>query len=127
MENIVIKVINKNTFEKKQRLIIEASRGNDLVDDKHEKVFKDNKGYLYPVYLNVSIEYINDELNNNKSKLLFIYTNTSEAIKIFYNDDTFKKDSLDIKNDEYISIENYVYGVDFNKNEIKKLFEIKNI
>ena len=114
-------------MKRSKRLIIEASRGNDLVDDKLEKVFKDNKGYLYPVYLNVSIEYINDELNNNKSKLLFIYTNTSEAIKIFYNDDTFKKDSLDIKNDEYISIENYVYGVDFNKNEIKKLFEIKNI
>ena len=122
LNNLVIKIINKNSLQNKQRIIIEASGGNELVDNKHDKVFSDNKGYLYPVYLNVSIEYINSELNSNKSRILFINTNTTSAIKIFYNDETFKKDSLEIKNDEYFTIENFVYGFDFNKNEVKRLF-----
>ena len=120
--NLAIKISNKNALERKQRIIIEASGGNELVDNKHDKVFTDNKGYLYPVYLNVSINEINDELNKNKSRILFIYTNTTAAIKIFYNEDTFKKDSIDIKKDEYFTIENYVYGFDFNKDDVKELF-----
>ena len=122
MDYLVIKIINKNTLDKKQRLIIEASGGNDLVDRMHDKVFTDNKGYLYPVYLNVSIEYINDELNKNKSRIMFIYTNTTSAIKVFYNEDTFKSDDLDIKQEEYLSIETSVYGFDFNTDNVKKLF-----
>ena len=122
LDYLVIKIINKNTLDKKQRLIIEASGGNDLVDRMHDKVFTDNKGYLYPVYLNVSIEYINDELNKNKSRIMFIYTNTTSAIKVFYNEDTFKSDDLDIKQEEYLSIETSVYGFDFNTDNVKKLF-----
>lgn len=122
LNNLVIKITNKNPLEKKQRIIIEASGGNDLVDSKHEKVFTDNKGYLYPVYLNVSIDLINDELNNNKSRIIFIYTNTTSAIKIFFNDETFKKKDLEIGSDEYITIDNYVYGFDFNKDKVKQLF-----
>ena len=114
--------MNKKPLEKKQRIVIEASGGNDLIDSRHEKVFTDNKGYLYPVYLNVSIDLINDELNNNKSRIMFIYTNTTSAIKVFFNDETFKKNTLEIKSDEYITIDNYVYGFDFNKVEDKKLF-----
>ena len=82
--NLVIKIINDNSLIKKQRLIIEASGGNELVDSKHEKVFRDNKGYLYPVYLNVSITEINSDSNENKNRLLFINTNTTSAIKIFF-------------------------------------------
>ena len=122
LNNLVIKIMNKKSLEKKQRLIIEASGGNDLVDSKHDKVFTDNKGYLYPVYLNVSIDLINDEFNKNKSRILFVYTNTTSAIKVFFNDDTFKKESLEINSDEYVTIDNYVYGFDFNKDEVKQLF-----
>ena len=122
LDYLVIKIINKNTLEKKQRLIIEASGGNDLIDRMHDKVFTDNKGYLYPVYLNVSIEYINDELNKNKSRIMFIYTNTTSAIKVFYSDDTFKNENLNIKKEEYFTIENSVYGFDFNTKDVKKLF-----
>ena len=121
--NLVIKIINDNSLIKKQRLIIEASGGNELVDSKHEKVFRDNKGYLYPVYLNVSITEINSDSNENKNRLLFINTNTTSAIKIFFNEDTFKNKDIDIKNDEYITIENYVYAFDFNTQNVKKLFE----
>ena len=122
LNNLVIKIMNKKSLEKKQRLIIEASGGNDLVDSKHDKVFTDNKGYLYPVYLNVSIDLINDEFNKNKSRILFVYTNTTSAIKVFFNDNTFKKESLEINSDEYVTIDNYVYGFDFNKDEVKQLF-----
>ena len=121
--NLVIKIINDNSLIKKQRLIIEASGGNEFVDSKHEKVFRDNKGYLYPVYLNVSITEINSDSNENKNRLLFINTNTTSAIKIFFNEDTFKNKDIDIKNDEYITIENYVYAFDFNTQNVKKLFE----
>ena len=117
-----IKITNKKSLEKKQRIIIEASGGNDLVDNKHEKVFTDNKGYLYPVYLNISIADINNKTNNNKNRILFIYTNTTSAIKIFYNEDTFKNDNIDIKEEEYFTIDHYVYGFDFNKENVKKLF-----
>ena len=122
LDYLVIKILNKNNLDKKQRLIIEASGGNDLVDRMHDKVFTDNNGYLYPVYLNVSIEWINDELNTNKSRIMFIYTNTTSAIKVFYNDNTFKSESLDIKQEEYLSIETSVYGFDFNTDNVKKLF-----
>ena len=117
-----IKISNKKSLEKKQRIIIEDSGGNELVDNKHEKVFSGNKGYLYPVYLNVSINEINDESNKNKSKILFIYTNTSDSIKIFYDDNTFKNDNINISKNEYFTLENYVYGFDFNKPDVKQLF-----
>ena len=120
--NIGIKILNKKHLEKKQRIIIEDSGGNELVDSKHDKVFINNKGYLFPFYLNVSINEINDELNKNKNRILFIYTNTSDSIKIFYNEDTFKNDNIDLKNNEYLTIENYVYGFDFNKPNIKQIF-----
>ena len=121
-KNLGIKIWNENSLEKRQRIIIEDSGGNELVDSKHDKVFINNKGYLYPVYLNVSINEINDEFNKNKSKILFIYTNTSDSIKIFYNQDTFKNDNIKINKNEYFIIENYVYGFDFNKPDVKLLF-----
>ena len=83
---LVIKISNKNNFKYKQRLIIEASGGNELIDERYDKIFTDNKGYLYPVYLNVSITNINNEFNHNKNRLFFIYTNTSSAIKVFFNE-----------------------------------------
>ena len=121
--NLVIKIISKNYLNQKQRLIIEDSGGNDLVDYRHEKVFTDNKGYLYPVYLNVSITDINSDTNNNKNRLLFIFTNTTSAIKIFYNENTFKNPKMDIDNSEYLSIDNFFYAFDFNNEKVQKLFE----
>ena len=120
---IVIKIQNKKSLEYKQRFILESSGGNDLIDNKSEKVYTNNKGYLYPVYLNVSISDINDENNKNKNRLLIINTNTTSAIKIFYNDNTFKKENIDINKNEYIKIENYFYGFDFNEEKTKNLFE----
>ena len=120
---IVIKIQNKKSLEYKQRFILESSGGNDLIDNKSEKVYTNNKGYLYPVYLNVSISDINDENNKNKNRLLIINTNTTSAIKIFYNDNTFKKENIDIDKSEYIKIENYFYGFDFNEEKTKNLFE----
>ena len=119
---IVIKIQNKKSLEYKQRFILESSGGNDLIDNKSEKVYTNNKGYLYPVYLNVSISDINDENNKNKNRLLIINTNTTSAIKIFYNDNTFKKENIDIDKSEYIKIENYFYGFDFNEEKTKNLF-----
>ena len=119
---LAIKISNKNNLKQKQRLIIEASGGNDLIDEKHEKIFSNNKGYLYPVYLNISITSINNEFNNNKNRLLFINTNTSSALKIFFNENSFNDDSIEFKKEEYITIENYVYGLDFNNKETQKLF-----
>ena len=119
---LVIKISNKNNLEKKQRLIIEASGGNDLIDEKFDKVFKNNKGYLYPVYLNISIQDINNDFNNNKNRILFINTNTTSALKIFFNDNSFKDNSIEFKDDEYISIENFVIGLDFNNEYVKNLF-----
>ena len=119
---IVIKIQNKNSLSQKQRIIIESSGGNDLIDNKSEKVFTNNKGYLYPVYLNISISDINDENNKNKNRLLIINTNTTSAIKVFYNDNTFKNENIDIKKDEYIKIENYFYGFDFNEEKTKTIF-----
>ena len=119
---IVIKISNKNNFEQKQRFIIEASGGNDLITEKHEKIFSNNKGYLYPVYLNISITSINNEYNHNKNRLLFINTNTSSAIKIFFNENSFKDNDIEFKKGEYITIENYVYGLDFNDKEVQNLF-----
>ena len=119
---IVIKIQNKKTLEYKQRFILESSGGNDLIDNKSEKVYTNNKGYLYPVYLNVSISDINNENNKNKNRLLIINTNTTSAIKIFYNDNTFKNENIDIDKSEYIKIENYFYGFDFNEEKTKNLF-----
>ena len=119
---LVIKISNKNNFKQKQRLIIEASGGNDLIDEKHDKIFANNKGYLYPVYLNISINNINNEYNRNKNKILFINTNTSSALKIFFNENSFKDEAIDFKKGDYITIENYVYGFDFNDQEVQDLF-----
>ena len=119
---IAIKISNKNNLKQKQRLIIEASGGNDLIDEKHDKIFSNNKGYLYPVYLNISITNINNEYNKNKNRILFINTNTSSALKIFFNDDSFKSNDIEFKKNEYKTIENYVYGFDFNDEEVQKLF-----
>ena len=120
---LIIKISNNKNFKQKQRLIIEASGGNELIDEKHEKIFANNKGYLYPVYLNISIATINSDYNNNKNRILFINTNTSSALKIFFNDNSFKDTDIDFKKGEYISIENFVYGFDFNDKEVQKLFE----
>ena len=92
---LVIKISNKNNFEQRERLIIEASGGNDLITEKHEKIFANNKGYLYPMYLNISIGSINSEYNHNKNRILFINTNTSSAIKIFFNDNSFKDTDIE--------------------------------
>ena len=119
---LVIKISNKNNFQQKQRLIIEASGGNDLIDEKNDKVFSNNKGYLYPVYLNISITNINNEYNHNKNRIFFINTNTSSALKIFFNENSFKDTDIDFKKEEYITIDNYVYGFDFNNKEIQDLF-----
>jgi hypothetical protein len=120
--NLVIKINSNSGLYQKQRIIIEGSGGNDLVDQKHDKIFTDNKGYLYPVYLNVSISNINNPTNNNKNRLLFIYTNTTSAIKIFYNENTFKTSTMDIDPSEYTSIDNFVYAFDFNTEKDQKLF-----
>ena len=119
---LVIKISNKNNFTLKQRLIIEASGGNDLIDEKHDKVFANNKGYLYPVYLNISITNLNNEYNHNKNRILFINTNTSSALKIFFNENSFKDPDIEFKKGDYITIDNYVYGFDFNNKEIQDLF-----
>ena len=119
---LVIKISNKNNLEQKQRLIIESSGGNDLIDEKFDKVFKNNKGYLYPVYLNISIQDINNEFNNNKNRILFINTNTTSALKIFFDDNAFKDKSIEFKEDDYISIENFVIGLDFNNEVVQSLF-----
>ena len=111
---LIIKISNNKNFKQKQRLIIEASGGNELIDEKHEKIFANNKGYLYPVYLNISIATINSDYNNNKNRILFINTNTSSALKIFFNDNSFKDTDIEFKKGEYITIDNYVYGFDFN-------------
>jgi len=52
------------------------------------------KGYLDPVYLNVSINDINGDNNKNKNRLLMIDTNSTFTIKIFYNDNTFKNENV---------------------------------
>ena len=57
-----------------------------------KKLFNGNKGYLCPVYLNVSINDINGDNNKNKNRLLKIDTNSTFTIKIFYNDNTFKNE-----------------------------------
>ena len=119
---LVIKISSKNNFNRKQRLVIEGSGGSDYIDEKYDKIFSNNKGYLYPVYLNVSIDNINNEYNNNKNRIIFIYTNTTSAIKIFFNDNSFKDTGIDFKKEEYITIDNYVYGFDFNKKEVQNLF-----
>ena len=119
---LVIKISNKNNFEQRERLIIEASGGNDLITEKHEKIFANNKGYLYPMYLNISIGSINSEYNHNKNRILFINTNTSSAIKIFFNDNSFKDTDIEFKKGEYITIDNYVYGFDFNDKQVQNLF-----
>ena len=119
---LVIKISNKNNFTLKQRLIIEGSGGNDLIDEKHDKVFANNKGYLYPVYLNISITNLNNEYNRNKNRILFINTNTSSALKIFFNENSFKDTDIEFKKGDYITIDNYVYGFDFNNKEIQDLF-----
>jgi len=122
---VVIKIQNTNSFKHKQRFIIESSGGNDYIDNYSEKLFKDNKGYLYPVYLNISISDINGDNNNNKNKLLMINTNSTSAIKIFYNDNTFRNGNIDTDKSEYLEIDEFFYGFDFNQEKIKKLFKDK--
>ena len=119
---LAIKISNKNNLPNKQRFIIESSGGNDLIDEKFDKLFANNKGYLYPVYLNISINDINNEFNNNKNRILFINTNTSSALKIFFNDNSFKDNSLEFNKKDYIPIDNFVYGLDFNDREVQNLF-----
>lgn len=122
---VIIKIQNKNSLKYKQRFLIESSGGNDYIDNFADKFFTDNKGYLYPVYLNVSISDINGENNNNKNRLLMINTNATSAIKIFYNENTFRNENIDTDKSEYLEINEFFYGFDFNQEKIKKLF--KNI
>ena len=122
---VIIKIESKNSLKHKQRFTIESSGGNDFIDNYSEKLFTDNKGYLYPVYLNVSISDINGENNKNKNRLLVVNTNVASAIKIFYNENTFRNENIDTYKSEYLEIDEFFYGFDFNQEKTKKLF--KNI